>query len=36
VNTLHVLAEPLELTRPGAADDSGPSFRKILLRSLGK
>jgi flagellar protein FliO/FliZ len=36
VNTLHVLAEPLELARPNAADDSGPSFRKILMRSLGK
>lgn len=36
VHTLHVLAEPLELTKPGAADDSGPSFRKILMRSLGK
>jgi len=37
VNTLHVLAEPLELTRPvGTAADSAPSFRSILMRSLGK
>jgi flagellar protein FliO/FliZ len=37
VNTLHVLAEPLELSRPvGTATDSAPSFRSILMRSLGK
>ena len=38
VNTLHVLAEPLELARPPAvpSDDSRPSFRSILMRSLGK
>ena len=37
VNTLHVLAEPLELSRPvGTAADSAPSFRSILMRSLGK
>ncbi len=37
VNTLHVLAEPLELSRPvGASDDSRPTFRAILMRSLGK
>lgn len=37
VNTLHVLAEPLELSKPlGTAADSPPSFRSILMRSLGK
>ncbi len=37
VNTLHILAEPLDLSKPaGAADDSRPSFRAILMRSLGK
>ena len=38
VNTLHVLTEPLELTKPpaGAAGESGNAFRTILLRSLGK
>jgi len=37
VNTLHVLAEPLELSKPTATtDDSRPSFRSILMRSLGK
>jgi flagellar protein FliO/FliZ len=37
VNTLHVLAEPLELTKQvGPADDSKPSFRNVLMRSLGK
>jgi flagellar protein FliO/FliZ len=38
VNTLHVLAEPLELARPpaGSADDSRNSFRTIFMRSLGK
>jgi flagellar protein FliO/FliZ len=37
VNTLHVLAEPLELSKPAAAtDDSRSSFRAILMRSLGK
>ena len=38
VTTLHVLAEPLELTRPtaGSPGDSGSAFRTILLRSLGK
>jgi hypothetical protein len=37
VNTLHVLAEPLELTRPlGTTADLKPSFRSILMRSLGK
>ena len=36
VNTLHVLTEPLELTKPDAVETSGPAFRKILMRSLGK
>ena len=37
VNTLHVLPEPLELTKPASvADDTGASFRKLLMRSLGK
>jgi flagellar protein FliO/FliZ len=38
VNTLHVLTEPLELTKPpvGASGDSGNAFRTILMRSLGK
>jgi len=38
VNTLHVLAEPLEISRPpaGHAADSPNSFRTLLMRSLGK
>ena len=38
VNTLHVLDEPLELTKPGAiaAADGRPTFKSVLLRSLGK
>ena len=38
VSTLHVLAEPLDLTKPpaGTPGDSGNAFRTILLRSLGK
>ena len=38
VSTLHVLTEPLELTKPPAsgAGDSSNAFRTILLRSLGK
>jgi flagellar protein FliO/FliZ len=38
VNTLHVLTEPLELTKPpvGTSGDSGNAFRAILMRSLGK
>ena len=38
VSTLHVLTEPLELTKPplGSSGDSGNAFRTILLRSLGK
>lgn len=38
VNTLHVLTEPLELSKPPQAPsgDTGNTFRTILLRSLGK
>ena len=39
VNTLHILPEPLELAKPPAGssnDPSGPTFRNILMRSLGK
>jgi flagellar protein FliO/FliZ len=39
VNTLHVLAEPLELNKPpagSAGGDASNSFRNVLLRSLGK
>ena len=38
VNTLHVLTEPLELTKPpaGPPGDAGNTFRTILMRSLGK
>jgi flagellar protein FliO/FliZ len=38
VNTLHVLTEPLDLAKPpvGTSEDSGNSFRALLMRSLGK
>ncbi len=38
VNTLHVLAEPLELDKPAGADTAAtrPSFAALLKRSLGK
>jgi flagellar protein FliO/FliZ len=38
VNTLYVLPEPLEVARPSdpAAPERTPSFRSLLLRSLGK
>lgn len=37
VNTLHVLEEPLDLTKPSAGPtDSRPSFKSLMLRSLGK
>jgi len=37
VNTLHVLDEPLELTKPPAGPtDSRPNFKQLMLRSLGK
>ena len=37
VNTLHVLAEPIDLTPPPAAPtDSRPTFKQLMMRSLGK
>ena len=37
VSALHVLTEPIELLKPeGAAADSRPSFRALLMRGLGK
>ena len=37
VSTLHVLAEPLDLTKPPAGpSDSRPSFKSLMMRSLGK
>jgi flagellar protein FliO/FliZ len=37
VNTLHVLAEPIDLTKPEAGPTDGrPSFKSLMLRSLGK
>ena len=37
VNTLHVLAEPIDLTKPVAGPiDSRPSFKALMMRSLGK
>ena len=36
VNTLHVLAQPIELAKPVTDSDTRPSFRALLLRSLGK
>jgi flagellar protein FliO/FliZ len=38
VSTLHVLTEPLEITRPPAATsgDATNTFRDMLMRSLGK
>jgi flagellar protein FliO/FliZ len=37
VNTLHVLEEPLDLKKPTAGpNDTRPSFKQLLLRSLGK
>jgi len=37
VNTLHVLAEPVDVTGSGAREATDrPSFRAALLRSLGK
>jgi flagellar protein FliO/FliZ len=43
VSTLHVLTEPLEITKPpaGPAQPAGPgdaanTFRTVLMRSLGK
>ena len=37
VNTLHVLAEPIELPKlPTATPDGRPSFKALMMRSLGK
>ena len=37
VNTLHVLTEPLDLTKPDAGPaDNRPTFKSLMLRSLGK
>jgi flagellar protein FliO/FliZ len=37
VNTLYVLAEPIDLARPATAlTDPRPSFKALMLRSLGK
>jgi flagellar protein FliO/FliZ len=37
VNTLHVLAEPVDVTGAGAREAADrPNFRAVLLRSLGK
>jgi len=37
VNTLHVLTEPIDLTKvPAAAGDGRPTFKSLMLRSLGK
>jgi flagellar protein FliO/FliZ len=37
VNTLHVLTEPLDLTKPAAGPDGNrPTFKSLMLRSLGK
>jgi flagellar protein FliO/FliZ len=37
VNTLYVLAEPIDLSKPAAGTaDPRPSFKTLMLRSLGK
>jgi len=37
VNTLHVLEEPLELSKPSSGpNDARPNFKQLMLRSLGK
>jgi flagellar protein FliO/FliZ len=40
VNTLHVLTEPIDLTKPPAGpngpQDPRPNFKALLMRSLGK
>jgi flagellar protein FliO/FliZ len=38
VNTLHVLAEPLDVAKPSgpSTEDARNSFRALLARSLGK
>jgi len=35
VNTLHVLTEPIDLTPPAAPTDSRPTFKQLMMRSLG-
>jgi flagellar protein FliO/FliZ len=37
VNTLHVLTEPIDLTKvPAGPADGRPNFKALLMRSLGK
>jgi flagellar protein FliO/FliZ len=38
VNTLHVLTEPIDLSKPAGSgpNDTRPSFKSLLMRSLGK
>jgi flagellar protein FliO/FliZ len=36
VNTLYVLDQPLDLAPAAGATDSRPSFKSLMLRSLGK
>jgi flagellar protein FliO/FliZ len=37
VNTLHVLTEPIDLTKtPASPNDGRPTFKSLMLRSLGK
>jgi flagellar protein FliO/FliZ len=37
VNTLHVLTEPIDLTKLTAASSDGrPTFKSLMMRSLGK
>ncbi len=36
VSTLHVLTEPLDLSKPAAPGTATTSFRDVLMRSLGK
>lgn len=36
VNTLHVLAEPLDLSKPTTPATASTSFKDVLMRSLGK
>jgi flagellar protein FliO/FliZ len=37
VSTLHVLAEPIDLTKPSTGPtDPRPTFKSLMMRSLGK
>jgi flagellar protein FliO/FliZ len=37
VNTLHVLTEPIDLSKPAdGSNDKRPSFKSLMMRSLGK